>query len=337
MTVKGRSETIALITREPRLTKLKRRRATARAAEFVLNQAQLHEVARQKQRKGRVLKTAAFQALQEVASFDEYEEEARAVEETVSALQRNLDFGVPITRVERELLPNFDFSRCLMAMAVGPDGLVANAAKYAGDVPLIGVNPDPKRNDGILLPFSLREARDVVRRVLNGRARMEAVTLAEVTLNDGQILLAFNDFFIGARSHVSARYTINDGERAEPQSSSGVIVATGAGSTGWMSSLFNMVNGMSRWQGSEGIERVQLGRSDPRLFWMVREPFVSQHSRADMVAGLIEEDGELVLESLMPESGVIFSDGIEADRLEFTSGVIARIGVSRQRARLVVR
>jgi hypothetical protein len=37
----------------------------------------------------------------------------------------------------------------------------------------------------------------------------------------------------------------------------------------------------------------------------------------------------------MPQAGVIFSDGLESDFLEFNSGTIARISVSPQRANLV--
>ena len=39
------------------------------------------------------------------------------------------------------------------------------------------------------------------------------------------------------RSHQSARYTLAVGERAERQSSSGLIVATGTGATGWAASI----------------------------------------------------------------------------------------------------
>ncbi|MDR2365373.1 MAG: hypothetical protein LBD68_05900, partial [Zoogloeaceae bacterium] len=46
-----------------------------------------------------------------------------------------------------------------------------------------------------------------------------------------------NDFFIGQRTHVSARYILKHAGTQEPQSSSGVIVSTGMGSTGWMKSV----------------------------------------------------------------------------------------------------
>ena len=61
--------------------------------------------------------------------------------------------------------------------------------------------------------------------------------MAQAILNDGQALLALNDLFIGQRTHTSARYTIHYDNREEDQSSSGVIVSTGAGSTGWYRSI----------------------------------------------------------------------------------------------------
>jgi hypothetical protein len=54
------------------------------------------------------------------------------------------------------------------------------------------------------------------------------------------------------------------------------------------------------------------------------------------VAGMLDEGRELVIGSQMPNGGVIFSDGVESDFVEFNSGSIARFTVSPQRARLVV-
>src|SRR5438552_12982244 len=85
-----------------------------------------------------------------------------------------------------------------------------------------------------------------------------------------------------------------------------------------------------------GVQPVRLKWEDPRLAFVVREPFVSKHSGASIVAGMIEPRQELILESLMPADGVIFSDGIEADFLQFNSGTVARIRAAREKARLVV-
>ena len=219
---------------------------------------------------------------------------------------------------------------------MGQDGLVANTAKYAGAQPIVAVNPEPSRFDGVLLPFLPDQARPAVIRVLENKAKAREVTLASVTLGDGQRLLAFNDLFIAARSHISALYRISCGNRSEVQSSSGVLVSTGAGSTGWVSSVFNMASGIAGFCGGEPLQGVRMPWEDPRLIYIVREPFLSRHSQIGIVAGLLASGEELRLESLMLSGGAIFSDGIEADYLEFSSGAVATVAAAEQRARLVV-
>jgi hypothetical protein len=334
---------IAVVTRETRLEGLKARWATARAAAFRLQQAVGHEVELRRARalrKGRKMAESELFAAQAGAAAmlgeDEIEDEDAIYQRTVQELLADLELGFPIKRIDRTFLPNFDFGRCVMVVVIGQDGLVANAAKYVGDLPIIGVNPDPARYDGVLLPFKVHQARGAVRRTLDKKSKFVDVTLAEVNTNDGQRMLAFNDFFIGASSHVSARYTLEVAGRSEPQSSSGILVSTGAGSTGWLSSLFNMTAGFCRLSGGDVPEPVAMPWNDRRLMWAVREPFRSRHSSADLVAGLLADDEELVIGSQMPQHGVIFSDGVESDFLEFNSGSIARVSASRQRARLVV-
>jgi len=269
--------------------------------------------------------------------FEDYEQEHDAYHRALDRLRRDLDLGLPRQLLDRSLVPTYSFETGDLVVTLGQDGLVANTAKYAGVQPIIGVNPDPARYDGILLPFSPAEARKAVERVLEGRAESRAVTLAEAVLNDGQRLLAFNDLFIGAKTHVSARYRIHAGGKAEAQSSSGVLVSTGAGSTGWMSSVFTMAGGVTAFAGGRAGQSLRLDWEDGRLLYAVREPFVSRHSSAAIVAGLLEPGEELVLESLMPSGGVIFSDGMESDFLNFTTGTSARVRAASQHAMLVAR
>jgi NAD kinase len=268
--------------------------------------------------------------------FSEYVEEDVAYNSSMELLRRSLDIGLKVQIVDREFMPNFLFTEKDLIVAVGQDGLVANTAKYVGGQPIVAVNPDPARFDGILLPFSPSQARKAVEMVLEKKARIRSVTMAEVNLNDGQRLLAFNDLFIGARTHVSARYNIKLDKLSEPQSSSGVLVSTGAGSTGWLSSIFNMAAGVTTFMGGKCGNYTRLDWEDSRLVFVVREPFVSRHSKANIVAGLLQPGQELILESLMPSGGAIFSDGIEADYISFNSGSIARVGPAKRSALLVV-
>jgi hypothetical protein len=321
---------IAVVTRPTRMEGLLARWSTKPAAKFALAAAKAAELGRAGSRDRASVARAAE------AEYEDLDEEDEVYHDSIAHLRSELEFDVPVQFVDRNYLPNLDFGRFVVVVVVGQDGLVANTAKYVGDVPIVGVNPDPARFDGVLLPFQLPQARSAVARVLEQRARTRNVTLAEVNLHDGQRLLAFNDLFIGCSSHVSARYTLRAGKNHESQSSSGILVATGAGSTGWLSSVFNMTSGIARSFGGPPQPRPELTWEDRTLAWAVREPFASKSSQAGLVFGMVNEGEELVVESQMPSNGVIFSDGVESDFLEFNGGAIARIAVSPQRARLVV-
>src|SRR5262249_32619106 len=234
--------------------------------------------------------------------FAEYEREDSAYRASLETVERSTDFGLRTQTIERALVPTFTFLPEDIVVTIGQDGLVANTAKYAGSQPIVAVNPDAERFDGILLPFSPGQTRDVVVRVLEGRHRIRPVTLAEARLNDGQRLLAFNDLFLGAQTHVSARYRIRWAKAGEPQSSSGVLVSTGAGSTGWVSSVFNMASGVAALTGGHAVKPIRLDWEDRRLLFVVREPFVSRHSKASIVAGFLPQHPPPKLTSPNPPS-----------------------------------
>jgi hypothetical protein len=318
---------VVIVTTPTRMQGLLARWGSRGQARFLLRQAVAHQA-----QNG----IAAETVTSAEADFDLYEKENTRYERTIEQLRDGLQDGYPVTILQRQYLANYDVRNAVLVLVVGPDGLVANTAKYVGDLPIIGVNPDPTRNDGILLPFRAEQALHAVHAALNSQAAVCPVTMAQAELSDGQRLLAFNDFFVGRRSHVSARYNLRWRGKAEPQSSSGVIVATGAGSTGWLSSVFNMMRGVSQWTGGKAGKPLKIDWQDRRLAWVVREPFASRHSSASLVAGTLDEHEELVVESLMPEGGAIFSDGIEEDFLEFNSGSTVRITVASQQAKLVV-
>jgi NAD kinase len=271
-------------------------------------------------------------------AFDFYEREHETYYTAVHALRQQLPKLAKLQVIEREFLPNFLFADSDLVVTVGIDGLVVNTAKYLDGQPIVAVNPDPQHIDGVLLPFNVATAVPVVRQAIEGRMQLRAITMAEARLNDGQSLLAFNDLFIGVRSHVSARYQIHFDGRQEQQSSSGIIISTGAGATGWLSSLFNMADGIVAAFGEpeSRVTRPSLAWETDRLIFVVREPFVSKTSGADIVCGAISRETPLVLESTMPEGGVIFSDGIEADYLAFNAGSSATIGLAARKTNLVI-
>lgn len=287
--------------------------------------------------------------------FNSLQREDQVLNRAFDNAQRELRSLTKTKVISKEYLPNYIFAEQDIVVVIGQDGLVANTAKYATNIPIIGVNPDPKLYDGVLLPFQMKDIYKIVEKALNGHINTKSVTMAEAKLNDGQRLLAFNDLFIGPQTHRSARYKLTYNTQTEAQSSSGIIVSTGAGSTGWLSSLINMANGINTAfaphltrsvsmrktkappTGTQPIVKQQrLAWDTNKLVFIVREPFQSRTSKVGITAGSIVERSPLEIESMMSEGGVIFSDGIESDFLSFNSGTVATIGIAPERAELVV-
>lgn len=273
------------------------------------------------------------------ADFADYEAEHRVYLEAVRVAETVLAHLGRVHRLDRGFLANYLFAPDALVVVLGQDGLVANTLKYLKDAqPVIGVNPDTTRWDGVLLPFVVADLATIARETLAGKRRTRGVTMARAALSDGQELHAVNDLFIGPRSHVSARYAIAQGDQAENHSSSGVIVSTGLGSTGWFQSLLAgaaAIAGHGLSGAMQGMQEHGFPWDADHLRYTVREPFPSHVTQVGMVLGSITRQSPLKLVSQMPGYGVIFSDGIEADFLEFNAGMTATITVATREGRLV--
>ena len=267
-------------------------------------------------------------------NFDDYEAEHETFHYSLNSLQTQLSRVIKHKTLERVYMPSFIFSEKQLIVVIGQDGLVANTAKYSKGIPIVAVNPDKQRYDGVLLPFDTSDFIGGVESVISNNYRSKTMRFAEALLNDGQRLLAFNDLFIGASTHVSARYKISYKKKVEEHSSSGIIISTQAGSTGWLSSVFNMAYGVTG-MFEKNLKPKRPKLKDNELVFAIREPFQSIRTQTGITAGVIGGENRLTIESLMPTSGVIFSDGIEADFLKFTSGTIATVGVAKETATIV--
>jgi NAD kinase len=287
---------------------------------------------------------ARFYVKQLGSDFDEYEAEHNQYGDSLRMVRRGLEELGNIQLLDRKFLPNFIFAPDDMVVVVGQDGLVANTLKYLAGQPVIGVNPDAGRWDGVLLPFKPPEVSRIVEETILGRRKYEEVTMARARVQNGQELLAVNDFFIGQKTHTSARYVIKYGGLKESQSSSGVIVSTGLGSTGWMKSVIAgasrisaSVIGRPYGAGQEREDITVVGKwSSGELIFAVREPFPSKTTGTNLIFGTVSADAPLRIESLMGENGIIFSDGIENDFISFNSGTEVAITLADKRGRIVV-
>ncbi len=273
------------------------------------------------------------------SDFSDYINEDKQYKDVISYIITSLETIAHVQTVDREFLPNFIFGKDDVVVVVGQDGLVANTLKYLDNQPLIGVNPDQKRWDGVLLPFCPQDLHQIAIEVFQKKRRFEQVTLAKVQLNDGQTLYAVNDLFIGQKTHVSARYIIQLNDNKEQQSSSGIIVSTGLGSTGWFKSILTGASGIASDCFNEQISLKQADRfnwNSEFLYYTVREPYPSKWTSSQLVFGKIDNQHTFKVLSQMPENGVIFSDGVESDYLQFNSGTEATVGIADKKGLLVI-
>ena len=265
-------------------------------------------------------------------NFERYEAQHQTYVQACEQFKAELPRGTRTQWIERETLPMFGFGDNDVVAAIGPDGLVVNLAKYLRGQTVVAFNPDPRHIDGVLLPFRVPDAPMVWKRLASDNLPIQNVTMARARTADGQQILAVNDLFLGASSHVAARYQISYRGHSEAQISSGVIVSTGAGSTGWRRSI---VCGAAKLCGENSDETDYRFAPDARkLAFCVREPFESLASGADIVAGEINQNETLDLVSQMPQGGVIFGDGVCEDFIEWNAGVAVSVGVAAETLRL---
>jgi NAD kinase len=228
-------------------------------------------------------------------------------------------------RIDRGDLDRFLFEPEDVLLVVGQDGLVANVAKYLVGQLVVGCNPDPGRYEGILVPHAPGELRRLIPAAAAGDVPVRERTMVEAVRDDGLRLLALNEIFVGHQSHQSARYVLVAPDGRERQSSSGIVVTTGTGATGWGRSI--------------GLERhtaVPMPAPDERaLAYFVREAWPSVATGASLTEGRLEAGMALGVESEMNEGGVVFGDGIEGDRLELEWGRRVEIRVAPEQLRLV--
>ena len=217
--------------------------------------------------------------------------------------------------VHRFELDRFLFEPEDIVIAVGQDGLVANVAKYVRGQPVIGVNPSLLLYEGVLVRHPPQAVADLLSMSGHASLKIERRTMVRASLGDGQELLALNEIYVGHRTHQSARYRLAWAGSEERHSSSGVIVCTGTGSTGWARSV-----SLRR----EGCPLLP-GARDSDLAFLVREAWPSVETGASLIQGRLTRYETLVLTSEMNEGGVAFGDGIEEDRLALPYGEVVTI------------
>ena len=219
---------------------------------------------------------------------------------------------------------------------LGQDGLVANTAKYAGAQPIVAVNPDPSRFDGIFLAFLPDQARTAVTRVLErkgaGHEKSRWLRQPSVTVN------GYSLSTILSPGH-EAMFPRSTGSRAASARKCNPRAASWFHRRRFYRLDFICLQhgfGCGELLRREPLKGVRMPWEDRRLLYVVREPFISRHSQIGIVAGMLEAGEKLVLESLMPSGGAIFRTAWERTFSNSTPERSAMVAAAEQQAHLVV-
>ena len=268
---------------------------------------------------------AAFFLSTRGRSMQDAEQRDGAIKATIGVVSAAIPADWRRATVERADLPRWTFDSGDIVVVVGQDGLVANVARYLDGQPVIGINPEPERNPGVLVPHRPGSAGRLLTSTAGGGPDIEERVMVEASVDDGQAVVALNEVYVGQPTHQTARYTLTlpDG-RVERQASSGLIICTGTGGTGW---------GRSAWL--ERHSSVELpGPVQARLAWFVREAWPSPVTGVSCTEGALgrRESLELLAES---DRLVAFGDGIESDAVAVSWGQRVSIGLAARTLRLV--
>jgi NAD kinase len=291
---------VVIVTRRSELDELLARHGTRQAAGFFLAQ------------RGRTL--------------DEVERRHDLLDVAVTAVAAQIPHDWRRGQVERDDLDRFVFAPEDIVVAVGQDGLVANVAKYLDGQPVIGIDPEPGRNPGVLVRHPAAAAGALMAAAVSrSSASPEGRTMVQATADDGQRMRALNEIYVGHAGHQSARYRLGlPGDRSERQSSSGILAGTGTGATGWLVSVAR-----------ERSRPPDLpGPAEQRLCWFVREAWPSPATGTEHTQGVLA-GGECLVITAESDELVAFGDGMERDAIRLTWGQRLEIGVAAERLRLI--
>lgn len=158
-----------------------------------------------------------------------------------------------------------------LVVSVGGDGTFLAAAGQVVDTPILGVNSDPAHSLGLWTCADRHTFREQLSKALRGELEILRLQRLRITINGRAVPeLAFNDVLFASRNPAAmTRYQLTVDAREEAQRSSGLWIATAAGSTAGIRSA--------------GGRRMSL--TSKRIQYVVREPYTWPARRYALTRG----------------------------------------------------
>jgi NAD kinase len=162
-----------------------------------------------------------------------------------------------------------------LVVSVGGDGTFLAAAGQVGETPVFGVNSDPSSSLGLWTCADRHTFRERLAAALRGEIPVRRLQRLRIVVNGRPVPeLAFNDVLFASRNPAAmTRYRFTVDGRAEAQRSSGLWIATAAGSTAGIRSA--------------GGRRMPLDAT--KIQYVVREPYTWPARRYALARGFASD------------------------------------------------
>lgn len=225
-------------------------------------------------------------------------------------------------------------SRCKVIIALGGDDFFKLLSHRApSDLPILGVNSDPASSVGALLPITIERLPDALHRLETGDYRVEEWTKLALTVDGIERGSAINDIVLGKRDfRLTSRHELEYRGEKITQRSSGLLISTGVGSTGWYASA--------------GLYLGEQDRSFPKTAryarFELREPSVTVEEvdgkrvtkLPKLVEGSLLEGESLRITSLNDDEGIASRDSL--DSIPFPRGTVAEISLDPHPCQVII-
>ncbi len=231
----------------------------------------------------------------------------------------NKEQFVPRERLTKEIAGNAE-----LIVAFGGDDNFKAVSHYADDTPVMGINSDPETSEGALTYFVAGGFESVAKNLREGKYKVEEWTRLEAEIDGNPATPATSEYFLGESKRTKmSKHILEFGGKKEKQGCSGLLVSTGAGSTGWYSSAHRCRLGGS----------VTFPRTVDYAKFVATEPYMGRLYRYSMLEGVLKKGDELVVQSLNDNCGILESDSVDA--FEFNREARAAIRISDKPLRVV--
>lgn len=267
--------------------------------------------------------------LSETEVIEKYQKMGAGVERIVESHKRQLANFEKIKKYfpdsplyHGETLTPEVFKNVKLVIIFGGDNYFQYVSHFLTHQLVVGINADPETSEGKLLNFKTEEITDLVGKLENGEYQTEQWTRLEASVNGQKIIWpAISEIFFGASSRLAmSRYIIEIGGNTEEHKDSGLLVATGSGSTGWYKSASSCLH----------TEDKGFNKTEKVAKFISTETFYGKLSQRNLTCGEIKPGQKIVLGWLGHEKGILAIDSCMKYDLgfEFDRGGQATIEIS---------